>query len=74
MSGSAVMMAAAFLLPIAAAWLALARWWPGGEPAQRGDRLLRLSLAGPLGAWFGALFFFVWALVFTPAGRVMVLA
>ncbi|MCX6833698.1 MAG: glycosyltransferase family 39 protein [candidate division Zixibacteria bacterium] len=72
MSGSAVLMAAAFLLPMAAAWLALECWWPG-EPSQRGDRLFRLSLAGPLGAWFGALFFFVWALAFTPAGRAMVL-
>jgi len=72
MSGSAIMMGTAFLLPIAAAWLALERWWPGG-PTQRSDRLLRLSLAGPFGAGLSSLFFFVWALAFDPSGRAMVI-
>lgn len=66
-----LIMAAAFILPAATAWPALEIWWPA-KSSGNGERLLKLSLAGPLGAGFGSLWFFVWSMAFTPTGRAMI--
>jgi len=71
MNTDPVILATAFVLPSLAAWLALEYWWPG-KASDQGERLFKLSLCAPLAAGFGSVFFFVWAIIFTPAGITMV--
>jgi hypothetical protein len=68
----ALLIAVPFILPTVVTWLVLDRWWPGCRSGN-GERLLRLSLTGPLSAGCGSLFFFLWSFVFTPVGSIMVL-
>ena len=60
-----------FALPTLAAWLVLDRYWPG-RTGYWPDRLMQAALAWPLAAGFGSAFYFLWALLFTPSGRMMV--
>jgi len=61
----------ALCLPALVAWLWLERFCPRDGSAA-GDRMLKLSLAGPFGVALGSLFYFVWSVIFTPSGRGMV--
>lgn len=59
----------AFLLPTMCAFLLLRRYWPLWSGA---DLWLQIGLAWPLGAGITSSLYFIWALLFTPAGHMMV--
>lgn len=61
------------LLPMIVAFLVLGRFSPDrNEPLSFRGLIFRTSLAGPLGLAFGSVFFFVWSICFSPAGRMLV--
>ena len=61
-----------FLLPTAVVYLALCRFRPD-DSSGIGAIVFRLCLAAPIGLGLSSIMFFLWAVLFTPDGRAMVI-